>query len=107
MAFPILQPGQLLIGSNNVKKPNAAYLQAGPGITIKNSPGSITISSTSTSNKNASEWMIVNSEKFSLRVNKGHLLRWKGRVILSLPLIAQIGDEIKISSQTSTWEISF
>lgn len=101
MGFPKLQPGQILIGSENLRSPVAAYLQAGSGINIQSKAKSITIACTSAT----FEWTVVKSETFSLQVNKGYLLEWDGTVTLSIPLSARIGDEIKILSKTSSWEI--
>lgn len=102
--IPKLSPGQILVGSES-SKIIATDLKEGVGINIKNVPGSITISSTGVLNI-TSKWTSIKDAAVSLVVNKGYILESKNNVILTLPSDAQIGDEIKILSTKSTWEIS-
>lgn len=97
-----LKNGELLIGVSG-SFPVSATLKAGAGITIQNSPGSITISSHSSG---SFSWTIVSGTSELLSGNNGYIINTSEQVILTLPMFALPGEIIKIVGESGSWLLS-
>lgn len=82
--------GQILIGSNGTD-PIINQITAGPGISISNGPGTITISSSNS----GLNWKNISSNQI-LEVNNGYFCSGGGFLILNLPTSSSIGSVITI-----------
>jgi hypothetical protein len=93
--------GQLLIGATGVA-PSLNTLQSGPGISIVNGPGTITISSSA-----ELFWQAV-SHNTSMTSNSGYIVNGGGAITLSLPSSPSVGDVVAIVMDTggTSWQIS-
>lgn len=92
-AFTFLGPlanGQLLIGSTGAD-PVAAALSAGPGISIANGAGSITISGTASS----IGWNVVTSSG-NMTAENGYICNSAGSITLTLPTNAAVGTALAV-----------
>lgn len=98
-----LTNGQLLIGSTGAD-PSPATITAGTNITILNSAGGITISS---SGAGGLTWTHVTGTTQAMSVNEGYVADNAGLVTLSLPATSVIGDELYIVGRgAGGWSIS-
>lgn len=93
-AFTFVGPltnGQLLIGSTGAN-PVAAALTAGPGISLSNGAGSITISGTGS----GIGWTEVTGTTQAMAADSGYIANNAGLVTLTLPAIAALGTAISL-----------
>lgn len=86
--------GQLPIGNTGVG-PVAATLTAGPGISISNAAGSITISG----GGGGYSWTEVTGVSQNMDVNNGYVANNAGLVTLTLPATANIGDSVIVQGK--------
>ena len=100
--FVTLTNGQLLIGSTGAD-PTPSTLTAGSGVTIANSAGTITISTSG----GGTSWTDVTGATQLLAVNNGYIAdRTAGNVVFTLPTTAAIGDTIYILGRQNGWSIA-
>jgi|HubBroStandDraft_3_1064219.scaffolds.fasta_scaffold224564_1 hypothetical protein len=90
--------GQVIIGSTS-GTPVAATLTAGSGISIANSTGSITISSSSAE----LIWAANSSASISAAVGNGYILTHSGATTVTLPTTFAVGSVIGIAGTSSSW----
>lgn len=90
----LLTNGQILIGSTG-SDPVAANITAGTGISINNTAGGITISSTAT----GFVWNEVTGTSSSMAVANGYVANNVALVTLTLPATAAFGDVIKVAGK--------
>ena len=96
-----LTNGQLLIGSTGLD-PSPSTLTAGPGISIVNGAGSVTISGTASS----IGWNIVTSTTPMVAEN-GYITNSASSIALTLPTTAVVGSALAIiGSNTGGWSIA-
>lgn len=105
MGVPTLTPltdGELIIGSST-GSPTAATLTAGIGISITNTPGSITITATG-----ASGGFSWNSASMSQNVTpqNGYVVSGGSHVILTITGAALFGDIIQIVGNNTLWTLT-
>jgi hypothetical protein len=86
-----LTNGQLIIGSTGLA-PVKATLTAGPGISIANAAGSITISGTAS----PTGWTDVTGTTQAISPDQGYTANNAGLVTFTLPTVAAYGTEINI-----------
>lgn len=98
-----LTNGQLRIGSTGAA-PVAATLTAGPGVSIVNGAGSITISSTGAS----VGWNVVTSGSASMTAEGGYITNFGTLVTLTLPTVAAVGTGLSVIGKgAGGWSIVF
>lgn len=90
-SFKTLANGQLLIGSTGAD-PVAAGLTAGPGVSISNGAGSITISGTGS----GIGWTEVTTTTQAMAADNGYVANNAGLVTLTLPATAAFGTAISV-----------
>lgn len=96
--------GQLLIGSTLSGALVKSTLTAGSGVSIINSSGSVTISS---SGGSGLAWAEITGTSQALAVNTGYILNNAGLVTGTLPVSGTIGDIIRIVGKGSGgWRIA-
>jgi hypothetical protein len=93
--------GQILIGTSSTSDPVLNTITAGPGISITNAPGSITISSSAT----GLGWSLISASQ-TLASNRGYICIGGGNLVLTLPGAPSLGDLIEVVLDGSTsWMI--
>lgn len=94
--------GQLLIGSTGAT-PIPATLTAGPGVSISNGAGSITISGTGS----GIGWTEVTGVSQSMAADNGYVSNNAGLVTLTLPTVAAFGTIINVQGKgAGGWKIA-
>ena len=100
--FIPLTSGQVLIGSTGVD-PVAATLTPGPGISITNGPGAITIAATGA----GFMWQRISANQTLVKENGYICVSPGGTLLLALPAVSAIGDSIEVTLQGATgWTIT-
>lgn len=85
--------GQILIGSTGAA-PALATLTAGPGVTITNGAGAITIAVPGVS----VFWQVIAADQVAV-VDNGYICNKAGLLTLTLPAIAAVGDTISVTGK--------
>lgn len=98
------QDGELLIGAAVAPFIRSALLTAGPGISIANGPGSITISVSGV----GFTWNVVTSADNTVQVviANGYIAKGASTVIFLLPAAAAIGDTFTILGYGNLWKLT-
>lgn len=84
--------GQLIIGSTGVN-PVIATLTAGPGVSITNGAGSITIGADNA----GMNWTVVTTNQTGAD-NNGYIVDTAGNVNVALPAVSLVGDTFQVNS---------
>lgn len=102
ISYAPMTNGQLIIG-NTGGTPTSATLTAGPGISIANGSGSITISSSDV----ASSWTVVTTTSQAMAINSGYISNNAGLVTLTLPATAAVGSIVEVQGLgAGGWQIA-
>lgn len=96
-----LTDGQLLIGDTAGVVPVPATLTAGPGVSIVNGAGSITISSSG----GGFSWNIVSGTTDDFVASNGYICNNAAGVSVKLPATAAVGDSFKITALQVSWTV--
>lgn len=96
-----LTNGQLIIGSTGAT-PVAAALTAGPGVSIANGAGTITISGTGS----GIGWTNVTSTTLTMVADNGYVIDSASLCTATLPTTAALGQAISIIGLTGGWQVA-
>jgi hypothetical protein len=102
ISYAPMTNGQIIIG-NTGATPTAATITAGPGISIANGAGSITISSSDV----ASSWTVVTTTSQAMAINSGYISNNAALVTLTLPATAVVGSIVEVQGLgAGGWQIA-
>lgn len=94
--------GQLLIGSTAYPYIRVNTITPGPGVTVTNAPGSITLSCTG----GGMAWTTIGASG-TLAVNNGYICTAGAALSFALPAVSAVGDSIGLSLDGSiSWTVN-